>query len=257
MSEHLVDVDGAQIRVQVDGRPNSPPLALLSPAGCNSDAWEPVLDRLTGRFRVVRHDYRGTGGSTLGPVGEDQLGFPRFADDAAAVLTALDVDTAVIWGIAFGARVALQFAAAHRRTLMLALFDASVTTPDPPASIAGIERARELRRAAGIPELERDPRWSAHQDQATADLVFATGIRNPHMAHLLDDVAAPTIVATGDCDPNLASSRTIAARLDARLVTMPMTGHISLLERPSLVAAVFDAFVAEHSFLVEELAWLS
>ena len=55
----------------------------------------------------------------------------------------------------------------------------------------------------------------------------------------------PVLVATGDHDPNLASSRRIvAAAPDASLVVMKNVGHGSVLQRPDLAAATFTNFHA-------------
>lgn len=247
MATSRLEVNGASLRVLLDGPADGVPLVLANPAGVNADSWDPVLALLPPGYRTIRHDYRGTGHSSAGG-GSDRFVFDQYADDVAGLLDSLAVDRAVIWGCAFGSRVALNFASRYpERVRLLALFDASVTTPDPPASVAGIQRARKLRTEAGVPELVRDPAWEYNTDPEIAREVFSSGIRRPQMAYLLPGVTAQTLVATGDCDPNLASSRVIADTLPvAEFATLEMTGHISILERPDLVSATFVRFADRH-----------
>jgi hypothetical protein len=55
----------------------------------------------------------------------------------------------------------------------------------------------------------------------------------------------PTLVATGDHDPNLVSSRrALSGFVDARLEVLPHTGHGSVMHRPDLVADLAVAFLA-------------
>ena len=57
----------------------------------------------------------------------------------------------------------------------------------------------------------------------------------------------PTLVATGDHDPNLASSRDLVATApDAHLVVLENVGHGSVLQRPGLTTDIFLDFVASH-----------
>jgi pimeloyl-ACP methyl ester carboxylesterase len=53
----------------------------------------------------------------------------------------------------------------------------------------------------------------------------------------------PTLIATGDCDPNLVSSRKLANLIDgATLEVMKNVGHGSVLQRPDLAARLFCDF---------------
>ena len=53
----------------------------------------------------------------------------------------------------------------------------------------------------------------------------------------------PVLVATGDHDPNLASSRDLVDRaLNARLEVLENVGHGSVLQRPDLTAKTFMHF---------------
>jgi pimeloyl-ACP methyl ester carboxylesterase len=54
----------------------------------------------------------------------------------------------------------------------------------------------------------------------------------------------PTLIATGDHDPNLISSRrALVALADARLEVLPLTAHGSVMQRPELVAETVLGFL--------------
>lgn len=64
----------------------------------------------------------------------------------------------------------------------------------------------------------------------------------------LAKITAPTLVCTGNYDPNLDSSREIAEKIpDAHLEIMENVGHGSVLQRPDLATEIFLRFVAEHA----------
>jgi pimeloyl-ACP methyl ester carboxylesterase len=62
----------------------------------------------------------------------------------------------------------------------------------------------------------------------------------------VEHVTAPTLIATGEFDPNLASSRrALAGFADARLEVLPLTAHGSVMQRPDLVTATVSAFLKD------------
>src|SRR3954468_7021969 len=71
--------DGAELAVHVDGQ--GPDLLLVSGLGGTAAFWEPVVARLSERFRVIRFDQRGIAASTRGTAATtiDQLAKDSFA----------------------------------------------------------------------------------------------------------------------------------------------------------------------------------
>lgn len=239
-----VHVGEADIFLVEDGPPTRPTLLLFSGARCNTGMWEPVLAGLSDRFHVVRHDVRGTGRSRLASGAE--LGLDRFADDAAAVLDALGVVTCTAWGMAFGARVALAFVSRHpQRVTRLALYDASVEPPDPGAQRDSAKKAEDERRRLGIRESTREPRWFQNDDPDTlATALRATYADTDHRRYI-DGISVPTLIATGDLDPNLPASRRLHQAIPgSELVVLEATGHGSVIQRPELCLSVFQRFAA-------------
>ena len=238
-----IPVLGATIHAVEDGSPEGVPLLLFNGAYCRLGMWTPVLGRLAGRFRVIRHDYRGTGLSTPASA-SGQYTLDRYSEDVAAVLAKLGADRVVVWGMAYGSRVALNFAAAHGdRVQALVLSDASVDEADPPAQREGAKVAARRRRALGLPEPVREPEWFESRDRPSAQLSYGAG-RQAGQPEQLDRYGGPVLVATGEHDPNLASSRRMVERLaDAELAVLDHVGHGSVLQRPGLCADVVLDFL--------------
>jgi len=240
-----VPVPGASLHAEVDGDPAAPALIAFSGASCNVGMWRPVLSTLTRHFRVVRHDVRGTGHSRTDPGAE--YGLDRYGDDAAAVLDAVGVERAVAWGMAFGARVTLAFAARHpERVRAMALYDASVEAPDTGAQREGAARAKARRAELGLSELERDRSWFSHDDDATVRASLAAAYRDPdHSRYARALPPMPVLIATGEFDPNLDASRRLQQMIPgSRLQVMEAVGHGSVMQRPELCLSVLFDFLA-------------
>jgi pimeloyl-ACP methyl ester carboxylesterase len=97
-------------------------VVLLHGLASNLTRWSEFVERttLTRRWRVIRVDLRGHGGSAM----RGALGLERWCDDLAALLDRERQDRAVLVGHSLGAQVALHFAARHpARTAALALID--------------------------------------------------------------------------------------------------------------------------------------
>ncbi|MEO9323917.1 alpha/beta hydrolase [Nocardioides sp. C4-1] len=102
-TEQLVDVaDGYRLWVGTTGDRDRPPLLLIMGANASGLWWpDRLVDLLAARHRVIRYDHRDTGRSTHA---FDERPYPltALADDALAVLDALDVDRTHAVGMSLG-----------------------------------------------------------------------------------------------------------------------------------------------------------
>lgn len=107
-----------RLRYAVSGRNHGPALLLLHPLGSDLEVWQPQLADFEQRFRVIRFDARGHGGSVMDARSEGAAEAPDaptctmldLLEDAVAVLDALDVARAHWCGLSLGGAVALQAA---------------------------------------------------------------------------------------------------------------------------------------------------
>ena len=244
---HKLDVNGATLHLAVDGPADGPAILLWNGAACTTHMWDRVVPQLSDHFRLIRFDVRGTGQSTPGE-SDGQYTLEQYAEDAVRILDHLGHEQSIVWSMAWGSRAALVYAATHPgRVSHLALFDASVARADAQAQAAGRKRAFAAQKAAGIPVYARPEGWNTHLDSTAMQKALAAAGRFDNLAGVLDQIEAPTLVATGNFDPNLDSSRYIAATLaNARLEVMEGVGHGSVLQRPDMAVRVFKEFVGDH-----------
>src|SRR5215510_13147405 len=100
-----VRVVGQEIACRIDGPEDAPAVVLAHGILADHRVWDSVAQRLAGRFRVVRYDLRGHGGSSAppGPYTMEQL-----ADDVPALLDALGIAQAHLAGSSLGGMLAQQ-----------------------------------------------------------------------------------------------------------------------------------------------------
>jgi len=85
------------------------PLLLIMGFGAPGIAWMPVLPMLAG-FKCIYFDNRGIGNSDK-PAGPYTI--PDMADDAANLLQALGLDSALVYGVSMGGMIAQELALRH------------------------------------------------------------------------------------------------------------------------------------------------
>lgn len=135
----VVDVDGTHIYTELRGR--GAPVLIVGAADEDAEVYRGVAERLAATHTVVTYDRRGTGRSGRDGWPADSAGH---ADDAAAVLSILDLEAVTVLGASAGGVVALRLALRHPERL------ATVLCFEPGAfRIAGAEgdafRARTLQ----------------------------------------------------------------------------------------------------------------
>lgn len=239
-----IAVNGVELCARVDGPEAGFPLVLLNGAGLNLYSWSPIMERLQARYRVLRFDWRGSGGSSGGE--RSGYTFLQYADDLAALLDRYEMKRAVVVGLAYGARTAARFALRYpERTALLALYDVSLDQPvDQRLQEEGRRQARALRKAAGPETFRFDRAWMEHRDPRSAGRSLTAHEGQPDPTPELASLQVPTLVACGRQDVNLPQAERIASLMpDAELRIMERTGHGSILQRPDLVADLLLDFL--------------
>jgi pimeloyl-ACP methyl ester carboxylesterase len=236
------------------------PLVLVHGVGADSSSWDGAAARLR-RFRLIRPDLRGHGGSG---VIRGEITIEDFARDVTDVMDALGVRSARLAGFSLGGAVVQAVAlGSPRRVEKLAILGAvSGRTPEEQArAVARVEFLRQNGLAA-IAESNRE-RWFTdafrrdHADKVEARVrqlvasdaesylrsfaVFST----TDFAARLGELRMPALVATGEQD---AGSTPRMARLmheriaGSRLEILTGLRHGLLVEAPERVGALLDGF---------------
>jgi pimeloyl-ACP methyl ester carboxylesterase len=223
--------------------------------GLSGGAWWRTVDALSSRFRIVTFDNRGVGHSRgLTPTYTTEA----MADDAVAVLDALNLADAHVYGLSLGGMVAQQLALRHRRRVrslvlgattsggrqahvadeeVLAFFRSRAVRPREEAAWASVaynygERCRELH-ADWIAEDLRQRLAHDFDEVAYEAQLVAAAMHN--CTSRLGRIEVPALVVHGEEDRVMpvGNAHVMAERLPhARLHLLPETGHLYTTEAP-------------------------
>jgi 3-oxoadipate enol-lactonase len=255
-------VKGNQVNYKLDG-PASAPVVMLSHAlATNLTLWDPQVDALAERFRLLRYDVLGHGGTDAphGPYTLDQL-----AEQAAGLLDALGIAQVHFLGISMGGMIgqALALAKPHR-LLSLLLCDTTSRIP-PEAQPLWQERIRIAESEGMEPLVEPTiARWftapfrAAHAEaiERVRSMIRGTSpfgysacchaIAALDLLALIHAILVPTMIIVGEEDPGtpVAMSHAIHEQIArSELLTIPSASHLSNTEQPEAFNRAIAAFL--------------
>jgi len=262
----VLERPGARLVYEVAG--DGPAVVLIHGFGLDMCMWDPQVGPLADRFRVVRYDCRGFGAS--GPF--DPAVPYTHAGDLVALLDHLDIGEAVLAGLSFGGRVALQAALADpARVRGLALLDAVLDgVPWDPESARALDEVARRVQEAGV--LAGREAWLAHPlfaaarerpDLAAALAAMVAGYpgqhwlgQDPHREirppiDVLEGICVPALVAVGERDvPGFREMSAVLARRipGAAYRVVAGAGHMVNMEQPAAINDLLISFVPEASW---------
>jgi pimeloyl-ACP methyl ester carboxylesterase len=144
-------VKGAELYYEVRGI--GPPVLLIMGMTGDAGHFETLAGLLADEFTVVSYDRRGNGRSPR-PAGWEATSPEEQADDAAALLTALDLSPAAVFGTSAGANFALCLLVRHPEAVRGAVLHEPVLVrlfDDPEARGAFTALAQEGMKVGGPP----------------------------------------------------------------------------------------------------------
>ncbi len=251
----ILDIRDASFFYETAGDPDAPPLLIITGITdyTAKAAWQ--MAGLAADFRVITFDNRGAGRSSPIPVGYTTA---DMADDAAAVLSALNIDSADVFGLSMGGMIALNLALKHPervRRLVLGCTSAG--------GALWVRSDDRVLAAFTDPTTSDDPRqeyysrmWMSISDgfiaerpdviERLADMAVANpqtpeafisqlqAILSHDVAGRLSDIRQPALVLHGDADQLIPpdNGRHLARGLpNAELILYPGAGHLFFIER--------------------------
>jgi 3-oxoadipate enol-lactonase len=247
---------------ELSGPPQAPVVMLSHSLGSNLHMWDPQLAALEGRFRVLRYDTRGHGGSDV-PEGAYRL--EELVADAVSLLDALSIATVHFVGLSMGGMIAQGFALSHPGRLdRLVLCDTSAFMP--PEAQPIIQDRIDTARREGLAALIDSTlaRWftadylrrkgpgvdmirSILGASPTAGYIGCTeAIRRLNYLNDLARIRHPTLIMVGEEDPGtpVAAARAIHERIgDSRLVILPSASHLCNIEQAQAFNSALTGFL--------------
>jgi pimeloyl-ACP methyl ester carboxylesterase len=263
----LIAAGDIELDYERSGNADGPPLLLIMGMSGTSLSWgEPFLQLLRKDFDAIAYDHRGVGASTPldGPVTTREM-----AEDAVALLDALELDDVHVLGISMGGMIAQELALAHPQRVRTLTLGCTYCGGEGSA-LASEAVIGKLAEAMGSGDRERALRagWEVNVSAQMADddeayaAFHATALRRavavPVIMQQMQACAAhdtnarlaqlelPTLVIHGTEDQMLPveNGRLIASRIPgARLEIFEDVGHLFFVERPERSAEL----VREHA----------
>ncbi|MCC3290928.1 alpha/beta fold hydrolase [Arthrobacter sp. zg-Y1110] len=249
---------GITVPCLVQGDADAPPVLLLHAWAESRRSFDRLLPGLAG-FRIYAPDLRGQGDADKP---QDGYSLAEQAEDAAAVLDALEVPTASVLGSSSGGYVAQQLAVDHPdRVAALVLVGAPLTLKGRPGFADDVDGltdpvAEDWVRGflAWFPLIQEVPPWFI-EDRVRDGVkmpahAWQLSLRGLYTAVPPTETGAievPTLILWGGQDSLLprADQDTLAAKIDgAELKIYPDAAHLVLWECPEQVAADAAAFLA-------------
>jgi pimeloyl-ACP methyl ester carboxylesterase len=257
-------IDGLPLACEVHGA--GPPLLLIMGFTGSRYQWLGLGERLAKSFQVITFDNRGVGesGAPPGPYTARQL-----ALDALGLLDALGIARASVLGVSMGGMIAQELAlAAPHRLDRLILGCTHAGGPRQifadPATLGRLapQRGRSARETLSILlEIQLSEAFRAARPEIVEDLItYGLAHRMPQAGFAgqlaaitshdtearLGEIAAPTLVITGDDDrliPPANSSALARGIPGAQLDFLPGAGHLYWIEQPDETVRRTTAFL--------------
>jgi len=261
---------GAGIAYQVDGRESAPWMVLSNSLATDRRVWDPQMEALSAKYRVLRYDTRGHGESDAGNAPYD---FGQLTEDVLALYRELEIEQADFMGISLGGMTGLALAmCAAERISRLVCCDARASAPEPYKAIweNNIARLHEMGVAgltestlerwftaeymaasqnAGSPEAEALEKVRAMFNATSAVGYEGTArvLQNLDMLDGLPTLQCKTLYVVGEADmaAPIAVMQDLANRTpDARLKILPNAAHLSNIEQPGAFIAAVEDFLS-------------
>jgi pimeloyl-ACP methyl ester carboxylesterase len=250
-----VEVNGMQMYYEVSG--DGDRLIVLHGAYMNIPSMGAIIPKLAETHKVYALELQGHGRTTDV---DRPITYPNLADDVAAVMDAVGLEKADVFGYSMGAAAGLQVAIRHpekvnKLVAASVAYDAEGWRPAFKAFIpqmtvemfVAMPFAEEYRRLAPDPEgfpalvekliaLEREPMaWEEDVRAMKTPVLIITG--DADVATLEHSVAMFRLLGggvMGDMGEQLPASR---------LAVMPATSHTAVVNQPDLLHAFIEPFL--------------
>lgn len=239
------------ISCQIAGSEKAETVCLSHSLACSGDMWEPQMPALSQRFRVLRYDTRGHGGSGAPspPYSLDQL-----ADDVVAMLDELGLERVHWLGLSMGGMIGQNLALRYPQRLLSLILCDTLSVISHAAQPIWEERIETATRDGMAPLCEPTlARWftPSYLEKNPPSLAFirAQILKTPVRGYIgcceairridymdrLSGIRLPTRVIVGADDPATtpADAKAIHEGIEgSSLVIIDDAAHLSNVEQP-------------------------
>ena len=256
--------NGIELNCVIEGE--GPWLTLSHSLACNLTMWEPQMQVLTKKFKVLRFDTRGHGASSA-PEGAYTL--EQMADDVHGLFAELGIKRTHWMGLSMGGMIGETYALKYPGVFQSMVLADTTSRRPPNAEQMWGERVR-MAREQGMEALVEGTlsRWFTEPYRQTHPQVMeriGNDIRSTPVAGFagccdaiskidvldrLQEIDCPALVIVGDQDhgtpPEMA--RQIHAKLrGSELLIIPSAAHLSNVEQPVVFNQAVTRFLGKQA----------
>jgi 3-oxoadipate enol-lactonase len=257
-----ITVNGISVNYTLEGAASGPVITMSNSLASNLSMWDPQLPALASRYRILRYDTRGHGG-TEAPTGAYSL--EELTEDVRALLQALGITRTHFVGLSMGGMIGQIMALKYPQMLQsVVLCDtmSRVPTEAKPmweerihtAETHGMEALVEPTIARWFTAPFRDQRPDVMDKvrtmiRTTPPRGYAgccSAIAALNLTDRLPEITLPTLIIVGEDDPGtpVAASRVIHEQIKgSELVILKSAAHLSNLEQPEAFNQALTAFL--------------
>lgn len=253
-------VNGVVIHYALGGEPHLPVLVFANSLGTDFRIWDFVVERLSGRYRILRYDKRGHGLSETTPA---PYSLVDHVEDLTALLDHLSIGRVAVVGLSVGGLIAQGLAARHPdRVAALVLSNTahkigteqSWNTRIETVRKGGIDGIADMVMQLWFTPAFRQPDNAAFAGCRTmlarspleGYVGTCAAIRDADLTESTRALAVPTLCIAGDQDgstpPDLVRSMADLIR-GAEFRIIADAGHIPCIEQPAAVADLVASFL--------------
>lgn len=259
------EVNDIAIRYKLTGPESAPVVACSHSLAGSMAIWDPQVAALEEKYRVLRYDTRGHGGSSAP---DQPYTMEMLASDAAVLFDVLEIEKVHFMGISMGGMIGQTLALMYpEKVASLILCDTTSMVPEAmqPVWEERIATAREKGMAAMVDEtlarwfspafFESNPetvgkiRDIIRQTPVPGFVGCSRAISNFDVHEDLSRIAVPTLIMVGENDPGtpVEASRQIRDGIpDAVMVELPDAYHLSNIEAAGSFNENLMAFLAKQ-----------
>ncbi|MBH61652.1 MAG: 3-oxoadipate enol-lactonase [Alphaproteobacteria bacterium] len=263
-----ISANGIDIAYRFDGPSETaaatPCVMLCNGIMSNFSMWDQQIPALIDRYRVLRFDNRGHGGTELTP---PPYSMETLAADACGLLDALGIDQVHFVGASLGGMVGQLFAVRHPERLKSLAFLGTLSVMGPVDMWNDRFTAVQSDGLAALMPtmMERwfTPEFSQSHADVVADVVAnvtatavdgyigcGSAIRDMDQTSILKDIKAPTLVMGGGEDPGVPLSATAMIHESiprAEKVIIEGARHLFGIEKPEETNRALRRFLDCHT----------
>jgi 3-oxoadipate enol-lactonase len=254
-----IKANGINFNVQVDGPEGAPWLVFSNSLATNLSMWDDQAAYFKSRFRVLRYDQRGHGG-TDAPAGP--YTFDLLVADVIGIFDALKIEKATFAGVSMGGMTALGLAEQHPGRLVNVIPCDCSSASTAASATQWAERIAAARQGgmAGMVD-STVARWFGAEPTLppavlakVRAMVAATpvdgfagccgALANFNYQPGLAAIKQPVLVVAGSKDQMLGGARQIHADIPgSTFVELEGAGHLSNLDQPDAYNRALDGIL--------------